>query len=288
MDLRVDRIGYLVPEPSFVGTVQSVYARACNVASDGLLLTLVAPDITDGPTTFVLAGDRVVDLRTCFRVRERVVRCGDRVKSPGADVDLAHAASWQPDARPVIADPAQVAANLHGAATRLAVRIEHGASVIHREGRAACARIEQACGDCHVDRALLDALPLIGWGEGLTPAGDDFLVGVLAGLDALATVSTAHAAFLSRFSDGVVAHRNRTTAIAAHCLNLAASGHFSADVHRLRGAVLASTDVAEVAQLADDALAVGATSGADLVAGLLAGISAWLPAYSFDEHPDDD
>ena len=43
-----------------------------------------------------------------------------------------------------------------------------------------CARVEQACRDGHFERALLDAVRLIGWGEGLTPAGDDFLVGLLA------------------------------------------------------------------------------------------------------------
>ena len=111
VELLVQRIGYLVPGLSFVGTVQSVYARACNIASHGLLLTLVAPGISDGPTVLVLGGDRVADLRTCFRVRDRVVRRNGRLTSPGADVDLAHAASWHPDSEPVIADPAQVSAN---------------------------------------------------------------------------------------------------------------------------------------------------------------------------------
>src|SRR6184192_2040444 len=64
--LGVQRIGYLVPTPSFDGTVQSVYARACNIASGRSLLTLVAPGIADGPTVLVLAGDRAIDLRTCF------------------------------------------------------------------------------------------------------------------------------------------------------------------------------------------------------------------------------
>jgi hypothetical protein len=276
MELRASRIGYLVPGPSFVGSVHSVYARACNVASGGLLVTLVAPDIADGPTALVLGGDRIVDLRTCFRVRDRVVRRGTRVTSPGAEIDLASAVSWQPDPGSVIAHPTQVVANLRVAAARLAARIEHDASILHREGHAVCARVEQACRDCDADLALLDAVRLIGWGEGLTPAGDDFLVGLLAGLDAQVRGSEARAAFLARFSAGPEAHAHRTTEIAAHYLRLAAGGHFGADAHRLRNALLSSSDVACVTQLADDALAAGATSGADQVAGLLAGLSAWL------------
>lgn len=288
MELRVRRIGYLVPAPTFVGTVQSVYARACNVASDGSLLTIVAPGIADAPTALVLASDRVVDLRACFRVRDRVVRRGSHITSPGADVDLAYAASWQPDARPVMAGRARIAANLRLAAARLASRIDDHASVVHREGRAMCTRVGQACRERAVDTALLEAVGLIGWGEGLTPAGDDFLVGMLAGLDALVANSAVNAAFLTRFGTGLKAHAQRTTEIAAHYLRLAAEGHFGADLHRLRNVLLSSSDVARVAKLADDALAVGATSGCDLVAGVLAGMSAWLPRYPPDERPDDD
>src|SRR5437773_2142423 len=285
VELLVRRIGYLVPGFSFVGTVQSVYARACNIASQELLLTLVAPGISDGPTVLVLGGDRVADLRTCFRIRDRVVRRNGRLTSPGADVDLGHAASWHPDSEPVTADPAQVSANYRVAAARLAARLDRNASVIHRDGRVVCARVEQACRDGHFERALLNAVRLIGWGEGLTPAGDDFPVGLLAGLDAMATGSAIRATFLTRFRAELAAHADRTTEIAAHYLRLAAGNHFGADLRRLRNALLSSSDVARVEHLADDALAVGATSGADQVAGLLAGISAWLFPLSPDERP---
>lgn len=78
----------------------------------------------------------------------------------------------------------------------------------------------------------------------------------------------------------IAARADHATALAAHYLRLAACGHFGADLHRLRHALVASHGVARVGQMADDALAAGATSGADLVAGLLAGVSAWLPGRS--------
>jgi hypothetical protein len=229
----------------------------------------------DGPTTLVL--DRVVDLRTCFDAGERVERHGDRLVTRRADVELADATHWRPEPLPAIGDPAQIAANLRIASARLAARLTRHASVIHREGRAACARLENACRELDADSALRNAIGLVGWGEGLTPAGDDFLVGVLAGLDALATGSPVRTAFLARIGNEIIAHADRTTDVAAHYLRLAAEGHFSGDLNRLRNALLSWDGVAHVGQLADDALAAGATSGSDLVAGLLAGVSAWLP-----------
>src|SRR5207247_10356034 len=118
----------------------------------------------------------------------------------------------------------------------------------------------------------------MGWGSRLTPAGGDFRAAMRAGLDALTTRVAVRESCRTHLSAGLMAHADRTTGIAAHYLRLAAGGHFSADLHRLRNALLSSGDIARVGQLADDALAAGATSGSDQVAGLLAGISAWLPS----------
>jgi hypothetical protein len=275
--LQVRRVGYLVPA-GFDGIVHSVYARACNVTAKGSLVTLVAPPIADGPTTLLLENDGIVDLRTCLEAGERIVRQGDRIVARNADVDLADAMCWRPDPTPAIGDFEPIAANLSCATVRLAARLDQHASVLSREGRAVCVRIEQACRDLDADAALRDAVRLVGWGEGLTPAGDDFLVGMLAGLDALAPGIPPRMEFLTRFGAAVAAQADRTTELAEHYIRLAAGGHFGADLHRLRSALLSSSDVARVAQLADDALAAGATSGSDQVAGLLAGISAWLPS----------
>src|SRR6185437_15606516 len=118
-----------------------------------------------------------------------------------------------PGARPIMAGRARIAANLRVAAARLAARIDDHASVVHREGREMCTRVGQACRERDVDTALLEAVGLIGWGEGLTPAGDDFLVGMLAGLDALVADSAVNAAFMTRFGAGLKAHAHRTTCV---------------------------------------------------------------------------
>jgi hypothetical protein len=47
-------------------------------------------------------------------------------------------------------------------------------------------------------------------------------------------------------------------------------------VERLRGALLCGQDPVSVAYALDQALAAGATSGADMATGMIAGLSAWL------------
>ena len=230
MLLQVESIGYLVPGPSFDGTVHSVFARACNIACRDSLLTFVAPGVAAAPTALVLARG-ANDLRSRYRVGDAVAR---RV-------------------------------------TRLPER----ASIVHLEGRAVCARLERACRHSDVDVALTHASRLIGWGEGLTPAGGAFLVGMLAALHTM-TSSVARATVVARLGDALEVQANRTTSIAAHALRLAAHGHFSADLHRLRDALLSADDVARVRRLAGDAPDVGATSGVDRVARFIAGVSAWL------------
>ena len=69
----------------------------------------------------------------------------------------------------------------------------------------------------------------------------------------------------------------RTTPIAAHFLRLAAAGHYAEPLIRLRTALLCEDDGDVVDAALQSALAVGATSGADTVSGLLAGLLAWLP-----------
>ena len=78
----------------------------------------------------------------------------------------------------------------------------------------------------------------------------------------------------------VEARISRTTPIAAHYLRLASAGHYAAPLLGLRAALLCEDDTSVVDAALLRALAVGATSGADTVSGLLSGLRAWLPARS--------
>jgi hypothetical protein len=239
-------------------------------------LTLTVCGAAEGPTALRLDSDCAIDLRACFRVGDAVVRRGRRLRSCGADIDLARAVRWNPATRPMSAGAQRVLANLRIARAKLAARPRSQTSILSREARAACASLENACRACDLEAALPEASRLIGWGEGLTPAGDDFLVGLMSGLDAFVAASEVRPSFLRRLCAAIATRADLTTPIAAHYLRLATRGHFTGDLHRVRDAVLSANEPAPLEQALDDALALGATSGSDLVTGLLSGVCAWV------------
>jgi hypothetical protein len=106
------------------------------------------------------------------------------------------------------------------------------------------------------------AVALIGLGIGLTPSGDDFLVGLLAGLEASDhPMRGALAAAIARQA------RGRTTEFSAALLEHACRGEFSQRLHDVLIAIAAG-DVAALRHAIARAMAYGATSGADTLAGL--------------------
>jgi hypothetical protein len=99
---------------------------------------------------------------------------------------------------------------------------------------------------------------LVGLGPGLTPAGDDFLIGALAALDAIGQTNMHDA--LGR---AVVAAAGRTSPLSASLLRAAAAGHVGENLHVMVAALVAGDADAAVAA----AGRIGHTSGWDALAG---------------------
>jgi uncharacterized protein DUF2877 len=129
-------------------------------------------------------------------------------------------------------------------------------------------------GDARVAEAA--AVALIGLGIGLTPSGDDFLVGLLAGLEA-----THHPARSSLAAAIASEAPSRTTAIGANVLEHAARGEFTARLHDVVIA-LADDAAAGLDRAVGRAMAYGATSGADTLVGLFLALDVAAGAASDD------
>jgi hypothetical protein len=113
--------------------------------------------------------------------------------------------------------------------------------------------------------AHLAARGLIGLGSGLTPSGDDVLVGIEAALRALAGP-------MAGFLGGAIHDVNdRTTVIAATFLRHAAAGEFAERIQVLLAALLGHEDEALPVAI-QRAVAWGATSGTDCLLGVLLGL----------------
>lgn len=106
-------------------------------------------------------------------------------------------------------------------------------------------------------------LGLVGRGAGLTPSGDDALIGALLALAALAQPLP------SPFGLAYA----RTTSLSASLLRAAGEGYAIAAVVRLTDAAIAG-DLEGCRDVLPGVLAIGHSSGADLVAGLLGALRA--------------
>jgi hypothetical protein len=270
----VARAGSLVP-PAFDGSVFAVFARAAWLACGDGLLVLAAPPLGDGPATLVLASRTPPDLRDVL-ARGEPIRCrAGCISARGATFDRRGARTWfAPRPRPALAWH-ETRARVELADDRLARQRSRRSSVLAGAGAQLAAHIGRCCREQDIADALRAAAGLVGWGEGLTPAGDDFLVGLCSALQSLSAGDAKRLDFVARMRQWLGAQGACTTPIAAHFLGLAARGHFNAGVLRAIDALRCESDLQAAQRVLDAMLQFGATSGADTLTGILAGFRAW-------------
>jgi len=105
---------------------------------------------------------------------------------------------------------------------------------------------------------------LIGLGIGLTPSGDDFLCGFLAGLRLSLSESDSFRQILEK---KICSHLDRTNEISAAFLHCAVSGQFSAPIH-----LLINPDIS-VEQIYLAFSGIGHSSGVDTLCGISTALS---------------
>lgn len=121
--------------------------------------------------------------------------------------------------------------------------------------------------------ALRAATLLLGLGPGLTPSGDDFLGGLMLALTAIGRTDLRDALWANLAGE----LDDLTVPVSAMHLSAAADGMGAEVVHELINA-LATGNANAVEPALQTVLALGATSGADTVAGLVVGLEAAVAA----------
>lgn len=135
-------------------------------------------------------------------------------------------------------------------------------------GEAAAAMVRARCARNTAGEAEA-ARHLIGLGPGLTPAGDDFLGGYLAGRFAQSPGGSGDHDVLS-FASLLLPYAGETGIVAQAFLRKALVGNFSEYIADLaRAAVIGGISDGELQELAEKVIGFGATSGADALAGFL-------------------
>ena len=236
------------------GRVHSVFARAVNVEwSDGSLLALHGPGPLLAP--FAAAVDDIALLRA-FRPGVEVIAGTRGLRASGLTL------SWEGAVRVECSVAGARALRARAIVVPPIGRGAHAPGLDSIPGRAARAALAAGIEARDAARLIAGACALLGLGEGLTPAGDDCLVGALAVLHAV------DAGALPRGPGPAAAIADaaatRTTAIGREFVLHALAGRFSEPVL----AVVRARSLRESARAAERLAGLGATSGADTLAGM--------------------
>jgi hypothetical protein len=270
------------------GTVEGVHRSALNIRLNGHLVTVAHESLGGLPNGILVDPPMALD-QIGVALGMPVQFDGRALRVPGASLTilLRGAATWSP-AMPVVHGLSRSARHERAErAMRLAAdgapRVGLGPLVVGLVnekasvgslGRAAAgslASVVEAFARGSSAHAVAAAHPLIGLGPGATPSGDDLLVGLAAGL------ATTNNPMARPFAVGVARQAARmTTSVAESYLFYAGRLEFSERVHSAALAVLTGPGH-ELRAAMNAALAWGASSGADLMVGLLVGIEADAP-----------
>jgi hypothetical protein len=290
----------LLDIPTTRGSIQSVFSRAANLQFGSQLLTLHARETPCAPNGLVLplrAGQGpLANLQTSMAV---IIERGTiHIPAPSLRLSTQNSQPWDPHPHlePGACPPERLERNL----ARLTALVMEKAP---REGLATLAAlpVEAASADAPLDftasdesfllhtarqatRHLLEgvlrqqsqlvrqgASSLVGLGPGLTPSGDDLLIGFIAATSLLSESLGLSKVFYQRLHGELLTiARGRTNKLSITWMEYAEQGAVAEHVGRLIQALV----VDQARLLEEAALAVlksGATSGADLLAGVILG-----------------
>jgi hypothetical protein len=244
--------------------VASVHARALNLVLDtGPVLALLPEGTPVHPWALVVALDSQAFAALGAALERGVVRTGKRglrVGSLGVEYEVAEVAELHLRHRP---------AAVPAAAVQLLAQV---AATAPRDGAfdlpltAALERFERG-------GPAADLARVVGLGEGFTPAGDDALVGILAGLD-LASTARVTSSGLRAALVAALPHplEERTTRLAAQMLAAAADGLYAEPVLQLLEALSRSEAFDSHHPALQALLRMGQRSGLDTLRGLVAAL----------------
>lgn len=289
--ILVQEIGSRVSLP-FSGRVHSVYRQACNIETrQGTLVTLLSQGLGNLPHAIRCMLPHPVDFQARCSAGQTVVadRACLRIPPAGMALHLSGATTWRCAlaACDVGAGSEQTLRSLVDVRGTLREHAPAGgfAPLLLRDGQPSSA-LDQA-----MQRLLRQALPvlgratssadadiaaqalgqLVGLGPGLTPSGDDFIVGYLAALWSRSLLEPALRSLLAGLAEPIERLAAGTNLISRQFLLDAVAGEFSEALADLVSA-MGVNDARRIRAAAARVVRIGHSSGADSLAGLLFGL----------------
>jgi hypothetical protein len=263
-----------VPAGNLSGRIAEVHARASLIAlADGKFVTLVAAELGRMPRGITVDAPAEISLRALVTVGAAVASRGAilRLAGGGLAIDMRGARPWRCGLEALRLDIGKPSVARAYRAARAALDADGRSERLRQIAGVTVAKLADATRSRDVAVAAATISDLIGLGEGRTPAGDDYLVGYLAALWASGKASAAFAAAIAPRVLMLAAH---TEYLSRHYLEAAAEGEVSERIAVVAAGIAAGSDGSTISRAVAAALAVGHSSGAAAVLGLLDGASA--------------
>jgi hypothetical protein len=246
----------------FSGAIFGLFDQSCNlIDAQHRLIALTSSTIGKGPFSIVIEeSPHVFDK---FALHQPVLATRRDVIIGAWHIGLEHAEIWEPaitwperpyELPPTIAallEPYAAWPHLHSDSPLTRATFDLARQATHKLKRGLAQNSD-------IEAAVID---LAGLGGGLTPAGDDYLLGAMAALWLLR--QTQLPPKIARLVTP------RTTTLSAAFLTAAALGHYAEPWHDFVQALL-KNDVEDVKNAIDSIARIGASSGADALAGFAA------------------
>jgi Protein of unknown function (DUF2877) len=138
-----------------------------------------------------------------------------------------------------------------------------------------------ACLKQDFDLILENAAPLVGLGSGLTPSGDDFLGGLFFAIELLRqTYPKLQQLRTWNNANFILQCQSQTNLISFNFLKDLAAGYALEPLHSFANALFSGQPADRCLPFAGELVGVGHSTGWDLLAGFLAGMSVIFPAGS--------
>ncbi len=275
----------LLCERTGAARVHAVFERAVYLKTEGgRLLVLGQETVPDGGSVLRVAGTpswpAITAVEAIARLTPGMISVG------GCRIDLRAAALWRTPPVPARAAPDAIERALLTAAWAARTGRSSGLKALAGLGlrslpapaldtallRGAAPHLEalvRALMAADAGAVREPAQRLAGLGPGVTPSGDDVLLGAITGLRYARTGSALRFAIVD-------AAQPRTTWASAQLLQYAFAGEATVPLLEVAGALVRAVDIPALDPLLARLFSVGETSGADALVGLLAGLAAGL------------
>jgi hypothetical protein len=296
MQIHASSIGEAIPRDNFDAVIHSVFdtaANLCLVDADRLV-TLLVSDQYELPQGIRIT-EKLASLESLTVGLLAACRAGVlRFESSLLTVDLHSAPVWKCHISNLNVDMQSTSAERSWSdvwqmlnsrqklnkAEMIAddlFQLNAGSLLSQKIGRPVM-QLTSSTGQFDIEGSIQAAEKMIGLGPGVTPAGDDLLIGFLAGLWSTSGKDRSRLSFIQSFGDRLMELAERTNLISRTYLYHAIRGQFSSSLSNLAESIALGSENTQ--HIAETAMRVGHSSGMDSVTGLLIGLSIWSTEQS--------